>query len=38
MAEHFVEFPDNHDELRRQALAYFRYFVTPKGPRRQGHT
>nr|BFE95698.1 hypothetical protein GCM10020185_62340 [Pseudomonas brassicacearum subsp. brassicacearum] len=38
MAEHFVEFPDNHDELRRQALAYFRYFVTPQGPCRQGHT
>ncbi|MCM2459990.1 VOC family protein [Pseudomonas sp. CG7] len=31
MAEHFVAFPDNHDELRQQALAYFRYFPTPKG-------
>ncbi|WP_434705742.1 VOC family protein [Pseudomonas sp. Z1-12] len=31
MAEHFVAFPDNHDELRRQALAYFRYVPTPKG-------
>lgn len=31
MAEHFVQFPDNQEELRRQALAYFRYFVTPKG-------
>ena len=31
MAEHFVAFPDNHDELRRQALAYFRYVLTPKG-------
>ena len=31
MAEHFVQFPDNQDDLRRQALAYFRYFVTPKG-------
>ena len=31
MGEHFAQFPDNHDELRRQTLAYFRYFVTPKG-------
>ncbi|MCE0459849.1 2-oxoadipate dioxygenase/decarboxylase HglS [Pseudomonas uvaldensis] len=31
MAEHFVQFPDTQEELRRQALAYFRYFVTPKG-------
>ncbi|UZE25560.1 VOC family protein [Pseudomonas sp. B21-056] len=31
MAEHFAPFPDTHDELRQQALAYFRYFVTPKG-------
>nr|WP_177344736.1 VOC family protein [Pseudomonas sp. NFACC09-4] len=31
MAEHFLQFPDDQDELRRQALAYFRYFVTPKG-------
>lgn len=31
MAEHFIQFPDNHDDLRRQALAYFRYFVTPLG-------
>ncbi|WP_434673971.1 2-oxoadipate dioxygenase/decarboxylase HglS [Pseudomonas sp. R1-15] len=31
MAEHFAEFPDTLDELRRQALAYFRYFVTPAG-------
>ncbi|MBO1538319.1 VOC family protein [Pseudomonas sp. OA65] len=31
MAEHFIAFPDDHDELRQQALAYFRYFPTPKG-------
>ena len=31
MAEHFIAFPDDHDELRQQALAYFRYFLTPKG-------
>ncbi|MBV4494862.1 VOC family protein [Pseudomonas sp. SWRI12] len=31
MAEHFGAFPDNHDELRQQALAYFRYVPTPKG-------
>jgi uncharacterized glyoxalase superfamily metalloenzyme YdcJ len=31
MAEHFADFPDTLDELRRQALAYFRYFVTPAG-------
>ncbi|WP_434701769.1 2-oxoadipate dioxygenase/decarboxylase HglS [Pseudomonas sp. D1-36] len=31
MAEHFAQFPDDHQSLRRQALAYFRYFVTPAG-------
>ena len=31
MAEHFAQFPDDHEALRRQALAYFRYFVTPAG-------
>ncbi|XXE14502.1 VOC family protein [Pseudomonas sp. Z1-14] len=31
MAEHFANFPDTLEELRRQALAYFRYFVTPAG-------
>lgn len=31
MTEHFAAFPDNHDELRQQALAYFRYVPTPKG-------
>lgn len=31
MAEYFVQFPDDHEALRRQALAYFRYFVTPAG-------
>jgi len=31
MAEHFADFPDTLDELRQQALAYFRYFVTPAG-------
>ena len=31
MAEHFAQFPDTLDELRQQALAYFRYFPTSKG-------
>lgn len=32
MAQHFSEFPDTYEGLRRQELAYFRYFVTAKGP------
>lgn len=31
MEQHFQAFPDNHREMREQALAYFRYFVTEKG-------
>ncbi|MEX6503743.1 2-oxoadipate dioxygenase/decarboxylase HglS [Pseudomonas zhanjiangensis] len=27
----FAEFPDDYDSLRRQGLAYFRYFVSPTG-------
>ncbi|MNR03794.1 hypothetical protein D3C85_1197090 [compost metagenome] len=27
----FKDFPDSHDEMRRQGLAYFRYFVTEQG-------
>ena len=27
----FEDFPDSHDEMRGQGLAYFRYFVTEKG-------
>ena len=31
MAQHFSEFPDTHEGMRQQELAYFRYFVTEKG-------
>lgn len=27
----FKDFPDNHDDMRRLGLAYFRYFPTAKG-------
>jgi len=30
MAQHFNEFPDTYEGMRRQDLAYFRYFVTEK--------
>ncbi|AKA25356.1 VOC family protein [Pseudomonas chlororaphis] len=38
MAEHFQAFPDNHDDMRTQGLAYFRYFVSDEGlaARQQG--
>ncbi|MGE7958698.1 2-oxoadipate dioxygenase/decarboxylase HglS [Pseudomonas sp. NPDC089530] len=31
MAEHFRAFPDSHEAMREQGLAYFRYFVSDKG-------
>ncbi|MNO72782.1 hypothetical protein D3C76_637360 [compost metagenome] len=31
MAQHFSEFPDTHERMRQQELAFFRYFVTEKG-------
>ena len=31
MAEHFRAFPDNHEAMREQGLAYFRYFVSEQG-------
>ncbi|BAV74277.1 hypothetical protein PCAU_2068 [Pseudomonas chlororaphis subsp. aurantiaca] len=31
MAEHFRAFPDNHEAMREQGLAYFRYFVSDQG-------
>lgn len=31
LEKHFQAFPDNHDEMRTQGLAYFRYFVTEEG-------
>ncbi|MEB2517787.1 VOC family protein [Pseudomonas sp. YuFO20] len=31
MAQHFSEFPDTHEGMRQQELAFFRYFVTEKG-------
>ncbi|PMY42608.1 MULTISPECIES: 2-oxoadipate dioxygenase/decarboxylase HglS [Pseudomonas] len=31
MAEHFRAFPDNHQAMREQGLAYFRYFVNDQG-------
>lgn len=36
MAQHFGEFPDTLDGMRRQELAYFRYFVTEKGLAMEG--
>jgi uncharacterized glyoxalase superfamily metalloenzyme YdcJ len=30
MAQHFSEFPDTHEGMRQQELAFFRYFVTEK--------
>ena len=32
MARHFEEFPDSYEQMRRQDLAYFRYFTTDKRP------
>ncbi|SDI97060.1 Uncharacterized metalloenzyme YdcJ, glyoxalase superfamily [Pseudomonas flavescens] len=39
MAEHFRAFPDDHEAMRRDGLAYFRYFATPAGiaAARPGH-
>ena len=39
MAEHFQGFPDSHQAMRREGLAYFRYFATPEGiaAAQQGH-
>ncbi len=37
MEQHFQAFPDNHTQMREQGLAYFRYFVTPKGLAARGH-
>ncbi|APV41936.1 DUF1338 domain-containing protein [Pseudomonas frederiksbergensis] len=31
MAQHFAQFPDTLEGMRREELAYFRYFVTEKG-------
>jgi uncharacterized glyoxalase superfamily metalloenzyme YdcJ len=31
MAQHFSEFPDTHEGMLQQELAFFRYFVTEKG-------
>ncbi|MGE8068402.1 2-oxoadipate dioxygenase/decarboxylase HglS [Pseudomonas sp. NPDC089569] len=31
MVQHFSEFPDTWEGMRREELAYFRYFVTEKG-------
>jgi uncharacterized glyoxalase superfamily metalloenzyme YdcJ len=31
MAQHFSEFPDTHEGMRQQELAFFRYFVTEEG-------
>jgi uncharacterized glyoxalase superfamily metalloenzyme YdcJ len=31
MAQHFGEFPDSVEGMRKQELAYFRYFATEKG-------
>ncbi|MBE8589795.1 VOC family protein [Pseudomonas sp. MAFF 301449] len=37
MEQHFQAFPDNHDQMREQGLAYFRYFATEKGLAARGH-
>ncbi|MDH4556836.1 VOC family protein [Pseudomonas sp. BN417] len=31
LEKNFYDFPDGHDEMRRQGLAYFRFFVTERG-------
>ncbi|WJM97344.1 VOC family protein [Pseudomonas defluvii] len=31
LEKQFAEFPDSHEEMRTQGLAYFRYFVTERG-------
>jgi uncharacterized glyoxalase superfamily metalloenzyme YdcJ len=36
MMQHFSEFPDTVEDMRRQELAYFRYFVTEKGVAAKG--
>lgn len=36
MSQHFSEFPDTVEGMRRQELAYFRYFVTDKGLAAEG--
>lgn len=36
MTQHFSEFPDTVEGMRRQELAYFRYFVTEKGRAAKG--
>jgi uncharacterized glyoxalase superfamily metalloenzyme YdcJ len=36
MTQHFGEFPDTVEDMRRQELAYFRYFVTEKGVAAKG--
>ncbi len=37
MAQHFQAFPDTYAQLREQGLAYFRYFVTPRGLAARGN-
>jgi uncharacterized glyoxalase superfamily metalloenzyme YdcJ len=34
----FQAFPDRHDEMRRQGLAFFRYFATEQGLAARGRT
>lgn len=31
LERNFKEFPDSYEDMRKQSLAYFRYFVTDKG-------
>jgi uncharacterized glyoxalase superfamily metalloenzyme YdcJ len=31
LERNFAEFPDSHEQMRQQNLAYFRYFVTERG-------
>ncbi|MBT8764543.1 2-oxoadipate dioxygenase/decarboxylase HglS [Metapseudomonas boanensis] len=31
LEKYFKDFPDSHEEMRKQGLAFFRYFVTEKG-------
>ena len=37
MEQHFRAFPDNHEQMREQGLAYFRYFATEQGLAARGH-
>ena len=37
LARNFAEFPDSYEDMRKQDLAYFRYFVTEQGIAARGN-